>query len=302
VSVWVAEASTGKTTLFYNLLYHLAEGHEFLGFRYERPLRVLWLDAETPEQQRRLMLDYIGRSSNLAFYEVQGSLQDSAERRALVRAAMDFKADIIAGDSLSDLWPVEDENSNSEANKQFLAFRDEIARVANVHLALTHHSGKGEQTASGKGRGASARRDRCDIQVNIDALSGKGIKLEIAKSRYGTNGTTMSLAFAGTLGYERLDYTTPGLLMARRNQKRGREEAAILGLGPVTIKKKDIVSHVTDTFPHIGEREVERLLTRLSESEAIKRPKQGWYDIPAPDSANPYTPALCGNAETPRVA
>jgi hypothetical protein len=34
VSTWIADASTGKTTLFYNPLYHLGEGHEFLGFQY----------------------------------------------------------------------------------------------------------------------------------------------------------------------------------------------------------------------------------------------------------------------------
>ncbi len=61
------ETSAGKTVLVYNVAYHLAEGTEFVGLKPPRPLRVIYIDLETPEQLHRSQVESIGRSENLGF-------------------------------------------------------------------------------------------------------------------------------------------------------------------------------------------------------------------------------------------
>src|SRR5262249_12587230 len=46
----------GKSTFFYNLAVQAVRGEDFLGFPFARPLRVMYIDLETPDRLRATKL------------------------------------------------------------------------------------------------------------------------------------------------------------------------------------------------------------------------------------------------------
>ena len=61
------ESSAGKTVLSHDIAFDLAEGRRWAGFQPPRPMRVLYVDLETPEFVFQEHVRIIGPSQNLSF-------------------------------------------------------------------------------------------------------------------------------------------------------------------------------------------------------------------------------------------
>jgi RecA-family ATPase len=78
VTLFVGETSAGKTTFLQNLAYHLAKGEEFLGLTPPQPIRVLYVDYETPADVAAEHLATIGTAEGWDFMnlDIEGGQTD----------------------------------------------------------------------------------------------------------------------------------------------------------------------------------------------------------------------------------
>jgi AAA domain len=125
-----------------------------------------------------------------------GELEEAAEQY-----------DVVIIDSLQVYDPVNDEDSNSEANRQITPLV-EMARQSKAAFLVTHNAGKVDSESLGSrflARGASARVDRADIVCNFyepPKAKEKGTReLRIVKSRHGYMDEIMTFRFEGDLNY-----------------------------------------------------------------------------------------------------
>jgi len=75
VTFFVGETSAGKTVFLHNLAHHLATGREFLGLTPPRPLRVLYVDFETPPEVLVEHLTVMGVPEGWDFFEFDGEAE-----------------------------------------------------------------------------------------------------------------------------------------------------------------------------------------------------------------------------------
>lgn len=213
VTLLVGEASAGKTVLLYNLAYHLATGQEFLGFKPPRPLKVLSVDFEGNDEIRAMNLTAVGTAPDWGFLIPPEDLFDllpEARGPELIRrlecAIRAQRFDLIIVDSLIEAYPVEDENSNDQANQQMVAFRrlaqSTVAGVILVHNAGLKQNDRHKASKKGLSRGASSRVDRADIVLNYTVEATVERLLTVVKSRSSNLGDQIRVRFSGELGYE----------------------------------------------------------------------------------------------------
>jgi len=206
LTLLVGQSSVGKSVLLYRLAEALATGREFLGLTPPRPLRVLHIDLETPDDVRNAHLEVMENPDGWDIVDRHpptGALAEAAEQY-----------DVVIVDSLQVYDPVNDEDNNSEANRQMTALVD-IARQSNTSLLVTHNAGKVDaESAKSKflGRGASARTDRSDIVINCYEPPKSKVpdarELRIVKSRHGYNNAMVSFRFEGELNYALIEGIT----------------------------------------------------------------------------------------------
>ena len=75
VTFFVGETSAGKTVFLHNLAHHLATGREFLGMTPPRPLKVLYVDFETPPEVLAEHLTVMGVPEGWDFFEFEGEAE-----------------------------------------------------------------------------------------------------------------------------------------------------------------------------------------------------------------------------------
>lgn len=199
----VAEASTGKTVFVKRLTRKLALGESFLGYPPPRPLRILIVELESPDLVLKEQFDAITPVEGLDYVRCDGPKL----KTLLNRHARDY--DVIVLDPLMMGLPADDENDNSEANRQLVVFK-KLASRHGTSFIVTHNTGVGE-TSSGRGRGASARRDRVDVEwlYMQNARTGGGRRLTITKDRNGAKGTVLDLEFDGDLDFQLIRQVLP---------------------------------------------------------------------------------------------
>ncbi len=196
------ETSAGKTVWAYNVAYHIAEGMEFTGLTPTSPLRVLYIDLESPEQVHRSLVQAIGTSDNLLFArEMPRLLSSTAGQDELMNDIREWNVRVLFIDPLSVAWPVRDENDNAEADRQMWRIK-QIALATGTLIVVLWNMGEGQMKAKWRARGATARLDRVDLALNYTELSETERRLQIVKSRYGNLGRDMTVRFAGEYGFE----------------------------------------------------------------------------------------------------
>ncbi|SVE30581.1 uncharacterized protein METZ01_LOCUS483435, partial [marine metagenome] len=148
------ESSAGKTVLSYNLAYHLASGEEFAGLLPRSAFRVLYCDLENPTGVHRTLVDTIGRSENLGFCRrFPKDLTSPKGRDEFLGLCKSFNPDVILLDPLSVAFPVDDEDSNSEANDQMWNIK-KIAMELHCVVVVLWNMGQGNVKDKFKARGA----------------------------------------------------------------------------------------------------------------------------------------------------
>jgi hypothetical protein len=171
-----AERGLGKTWFALSLAIAITKGEDFLGYKIERPWRVLYIDGEMRLNQiqdriRRLdrtpspdllilpseRLFQAGRPINLHEPEDQNAVDDAID--ALTERGM--TPDVVVVDNLSSLSGGVDENDNSQLDTLLRWLL--TLRHRGMAVVLIHHAGK-----SGKQRGASRREDLLDTSIALE--------------------------------------------------------------------------------------------------------------------------------------
>jgi hypothetical protein len=167
------KTGVGKSTFLYGLLVSAAMGITFAGIPFERPLKVIYSDRETPPNLRQIKLQRICnevRPDNLLF--IPKELSNFQDNLHIYREiALKEKADILALDTISEAFNTKDENDNAEAVRQFRTIRDFSIDTGCAVIAV-HHTGRSTLSESDPfaGRGATARADKVDIVLNLFPL------------------------------------------------------------------------------------------------------------------------------------
>lgn len=301
VILLVGEASAGKTVLLYNLAYHLASGQEFLGYKPPRPLKVLSVDFEGNDEIRATNLTAVGIAVGWGFLIPPEDLFSfSPEERGpellrrLDRAIRSHHYDLVIVDSLIEAYPVEEENSNDQANTQMVAFR-RLATMTRAGVILVHNAGLKQQngkkaTNKGLARGASARVDRAHIVLNYTIESEMERQLTVVKSRSTNLGEQIRLRFSGELGYEVLKSTAA---MHSAIEKYQGESVRVVRTeaeqGRLTVTRKTLheAFQVLEGSPQ--SQTLDHALRRNLLVGTLVRPAKGVYALPPIEASKPST-------------
>jgi DNA-binding MarR family transcriptional regulator len=205
------ESGCGKSTFFYNFAVRAAEGNDFLGFPFARPLRTLYIDLETPDLLRARKLARITDwppPCGLAFRRETNLRHDLDTVIAEVR---EHRFDVVIVDTLSQAFDTQREDDNAEANRQMGDLR-RLVDETGCALILIHHMGKASEGVGKKvyrGRGASARPAAADVVLNLEGAGDDLLKLEVAKNRWGDTRKGLQLRKLGDDGFEAVDGPPP---------------------------------------------------------------------------------------------
>ncbi len=156
ITLFSALWKAGKTTLLAHLLREMERGGTFCGL----PLaagRVLYVTEESEHRwaERR---DELGLHDHIEFLvRPFGAKPDGAQWKSFLGYLGDLQAakpaDLIVFDTLSNLWPVRDENDAPQVQAALMPLH-KITETAS--LALIHHNRKGDGTEATAARGSGA--------------------------------------------------------------------------------------------------------------------------------------------------
>lgn len=288
VTLFVGEASAGKTVFLYNLAYYLALGEEFLGLKPPRPLRVLYVDFESGDIMRD-NLNAIGNVPGWAIIDAMGEKPGKPLMDRLQETVTAKGYDIVILDPLMEAYPVIDENSNAQANEQMLSFR-KLARDTNAAVIVVHNSGqRGLTKASDKhaARGATARVDRADVSINFTSVVGDPTlrTLYVTKSRSSNLNEVIVVKFADELGYELVESTAPS--QAAVTEWQAKVVAFVKqqhNAGPFAsaVLRGEILKHFKVESGTKESRTLDRALRNCVMDNSLCKPKKGTYAIPSP--------------------
>lgn len=196
-----AEPGAGKSTFAYNIATLGAQARDFLGFPFSKRLKALIVDLETVQSlQRKKIEDICGELPEGVY--LQSELNLEHDFRILLKDTKTYKFDLIVLDTQSKALAMEDENSNSEANRACLLL-SKLAKETNAAVLLIHHTKKSE---GGKGvyrgRGASAMAGGVDIVANLETLDRETLKLLVEKSRMPSSYQTITMRKIGNDQFE----------------------------------------------------------------------------------------------------
>jgi len=139
-----SEPGVGKTTFVYNLCVQAATGGQFLDIPFSCPLKVLYIDVETPHWKRAIKLSTITDGQipgGLCFLD---SLDMHSQFAELLCAAKDEGFDLIVFDTQSRIFNLENENDNSDANRMMNMLRRLVSECS-CSVVLVHHTSKSEK-------------------------------------------------------------------------------------------------------------------------------------------------------------
>ena len=265
------DSGVGKTTFFYNWAIHAAKGEEFVGIPFPRPLRVLYVDLETPDNLRRTKLNVISsgeRPDGLAFMTSIDFMEDNL---ALARIVKQYSFDVVIVDTISAAFRTAREDDNAEANAQSRAIREVIALTGATIIQL-QHIGKSEVSKKVyKARGASARPASADVVLNLETVSDDTVKLEMVKNRWVGGIEKLFLLKAGEDQFEVTEVDGDkgiGETIKAQEwlQSWGRAKY------PEAVRYKDIAE--SSPFP---EGTTRRALSGLVQTGQVQKPKRGHY-------------------------
>ena len=153
VVLLAAKPKTGKTTLVYHLLAHLAQGHRFLE-RDTIPTAVLILAVEEHRRDVKNRLRSLG-VLGLANIHLQFGRFDRSNLEAVKDYIVQNQIGLVVIDTLAAYWDVKDENDPSQVTAEVMPVV-ELARETNACVLLIHHCRKAEGKDGDEIRGSGA--------------------------------------------------------------------------------------------------------------------------------------------------
>jgi 5S rRNA maturation endonuclease (ribonuclease M5) len=197
-----AKGGRGKTTLTAEAALHLASGVDWLGFKVERPLRVLFIENEGPQEPFRAKLEL---KRKLWEHEIREtifvhtlnwgafSLEDTGQLERL-RAFIDAEGiDLVIGDPLDTLG-IRGVGS-PEDTRNFLLLMAHAGLFRTVAFWLLHHPRK-EEAADELDQAAGAWGGKPDTVLKLERLEGERARLSFPKVRWSRRGTRRAYILA----------------------------------------------------------------------------------------------------------
>lgn len=188
-----AQRGVGKTWVALNIACAAVMGSEFLGWKANKPVQVLYLDGEMPagtlKERFRKIIEPYGQSFRGDGFRIIAADQQSQGMPSLStesgQAFIEFEAcaaDLIIVDNIATLCSTGKENDTDKWHPvQTWALKQ---RSRNRSVLFIHHMGKGNDQ-----RGTSAREDVLDTSIkllrplNYDASQGARFEVHYSKAR-----------------------------------------------------------------------------------------------------------------------
>lgn len=160
-----AYAKAGKSTKWAAILKSIALGVPFCGLE-SYPTKALYVNMEErePDVQRRLLTRFgIPEDNELIRPWFTRKRWSKGLKDDLCEEVAEHNFGLIVFDTLSKLWEIEDENSNSEVSAWLSGFQEFVHTKLKVTTILIHHAGKAGGRNGSSLRGASALAGDCDF-------------------------------------------------------------------------------------------------------------------------------------------
>lgn len=269
------EAGVGKTTFLYNLAIRASRGEEFIGIPFPKPLRVLYLDLESPYILRARKLHLIAEGQppeGLAFIGSASIDQNLGEIVELVR---EHGFDLVIVDTINEAFQTEKEDDNAEANRQMMAVR-RLVQQGGCAVLLAHHIGKAEQGKKVyKARGASARVGAVDVVINLEGMSEDVVRLEMVKNRWVGGNTKLFLRKAGEDLFEPIEVPDE----ETSSEKFRAQDWMLEEFQSQAVPRKEVLARGTESG--FSQPTLERALSDLTQLGKVERPRRGFYVFPS---------------------
>jgi len=202
----VADPHVGKSTLAIQLCLGLAAGHNTLGWRVERPARVLYAFAEGARalvaERARTCMKSMGmpKPPSSAFVQAPCFSDFDVTSPGFRRLISQTKPDFAVLDALGYFFKG-NENSAVEWKQQMMAPLRELTNAHGTTFLIIHHQTKESEFRKGwqKGRGTSAMFADVDFYFRLE-YAGEDVTaneriLYIDKNKYGSSGYSVNLIF-----------------------------------------------------------------------------------------------------------
>jgi hypothetical protein len=203
----------GKTTLMVDAAFHLASGCNWLGFTVPRPLRVLVIENEGPQEMFRRKLEAKRESwpheitGGVFIYTLDWGaldLRDEEKRRRLREFVEENGIEVVFGDPL-DSCGLEGVGS-PEDTRAFVALAKEVGLHRSVAFWFLHHPRK-EKADDELEELSGAWGGRPDTVLMLSLLAGERSRLAVPKVRWTRRGKRPALILgfdSETEGFELL--------------------------------------------------------------------------------------------------
>ena len=213
-TMFVGHPKAGKTTLMSHLVKGLSGTTTNVGPPVV-PVKTLLITEEHPDHwRRRRELLGIG-SGMIGIIPITQRYLKQEEWKMFVKGLVeiclkdDFKCIII--DTLSSLWPVEDENCAVSAGRGLEPLN--LISEANIALLCVHHAPKGKSQMGLSGRGSTAITAFFDVIVDMKRY-GKGVhntrRQLTSWSRDLETPEVLAMTYLGDEGYEEISIDRGG--------------------------------------------------------------------------------------------
>jgi hypothetical protein len=212
------ESGAGKTFVALDLVWHLAEGRDWFGWKNKHHSsgklpQIFYLCLEGAEGFRNRVLAIKRR-----WYDPQGlpfprnlrasfrnfSLFDKGEVRALVDTVNAEKGNtppFIVIDTQAQAAPALNENAPEDMGRLMSAVC-EIARLTDGFVLVVAHAGKSGDNDKGA-RGHSGQKAPCDVQIAVTKNADKTRTIKAVKVKDGEDGASRDFALLSVpLGYD----------------------------------------------------------------------------------------------------
>ena len=164
----IAAPKVGKSWLVYNIALAVTSGREFLGYKAEKPLKVLIVDNELHKEELTWRIKQVGNALNakpegrLNFTFLRGSMVDIDALDSKLDECGGSQYDIIVIDAFYRILPKGMSENDNASMTQIYNKLDGLASKNEASIINIHHSSKGNQgdkgvTDVGAGAGAISR-------------------------------------------------------------------------------------------------------------------------------------------------